>query len=692
MRYKSLPFISLLLFVSIFSFSCHTNEKDYYRTHRLTEIDMRDSGGKPIPEQTKYDVTFYNLNLRVEPDRKWIGGTLEMNATATQKMKVIILHLDTLLKVNSVEAGVHSLSKAGWVRNEGLIVIFPQSYIDPGERFTVKVGYAGYPLAVEHPDKVVFGDGFYFAQTVNGRPWVSLVSVFTGADVWMPVKDHPMDEPDSMALNITAPENLVVASNGKLLGITENSDQTRTHHWFVSTPINNYGITVNIAPYKVLDTLYHSVSGDSFPFQYYVLPEDYEKARAFFPNMVEDLSFLEDLLGPYPFRADKAGAAQPYYHGMETQTITAYNAGFRKSRWGFTITFLHELAHEWIANMVTVSNWKDIWIHEGIVSYIPSLYAEKVGGIENYRDFWHYRMGLIKNNVPVVQPGKYLTIREAITLADTITNLDEDFHMDVYNKGSAIIHTLRFLIGKDKLLKSLRSFTYPQKSLEKVKDGSQTRFTNTADFVNTVEKQYGKDLGWFFDAYLYHAKPPRLDIQQSGHVIHLAWQTPSDEKFHLPVPVMIDRNYRVIPMKDGASSFAINNSYKIDPYNEILRYRVTIADLVSRTFQSKGIEAATALHHAIITSKPDSVYLSESTMNRLGYNLLSSGKEKFAIAVFGMNIDAYPNSPNCYDSMADAYKQSGDLNKAADYSRKALDVARRTNSNRIDFYESKVND
>lgn len=190
MRFKSLPFILLLLFSSLFSFSCQTNEKDYYLTHLLTEVDMRDSGGKPIPEQTKYDVTFYNLNFRVEPTRKWIGGTLEMNATATQKMKVIILHLGTLLKINSVKAGVFSLSKDDWVRNEGLIVIFPRSRIDPGEQFTVKVGYAGYPLTIELPEKVVFGDGFYFAQTANGKPWVSLVSIFTGADVWMPYSER----------------------------------------------------------------------------------------------------------------------------------------------------------------------------------------------------------------------------------------------------------------------------------------------------------------------------------------------------------------------------------------------------------------------------------------------------------------------------------------------------------------------
>lgn len=211
---------------------------------RVSSIaDMRDSGGPPIPEQQKYDVNFYDLNLQVDPDQKWIGGHLTMTATTVEELDVVVLHLDSLLQVGHVEVGTQQLRKASWKRKGGLILVDPGSPIPQAAQFSVRVDYAGHPLRVENPDEVSFGDGFYFEQTPAGQPWVSLISVFTGADVWMPVKDHPSDEPDSMAIAITAPEALEVASNGRLQEITDNEDGTRTHHWFVSNPINTWSAT-----------------------------------------------------------------------------------------------------------------------------------------------------------------------------------------------------------------------------------------------------------------------------------------------------------------------------------------------------------------------------------------------------------------------------------------------------------------
>ncbi len=224
--------------------------------------DMRDSGGTPIEQRLKYDVGFYDLDLRVEPDREWIGGHLTMTATAIEDLAVVVLHLDTLLRVTGATAGTRTLEEARWERRGGLIYVDPGAPIPRSTRFSVGIEYSGHPLYVENSDEGLFGDGFYFERTPGGEPWVSLVSVLTGADVWMPVKDHPSDEPDSMALHITAPEPLTVASNGRLRGITRNSDGTRTHHWFVSTPINNYGATVNIAPYRTIEVPIRSVAGD----------------------------------------------------------------------------------------------------------------------------------------------------------------------------------------------------------------------------------------------------------------------------------------------------------------------------------------------------------------------------------------------------------------------------------------------
>lgn len=536
-------------------------------------VDILDSGGTPIPEQQNFDVTFYDINLCVEPDRKWIGGHSRMTATATNDLDRVVLHLDTLLTVNQVKVGEAEVQKSNWDHSGGLLTVDLQETIDEKEIFSVRVDYAGNPRHVKKADELMFGDGFYFEQTSEGEPWVSLVTVFAGADIWFPVKDHPSDEADSMAINITAPEHLDVASNGKLQSVTEHSDSTRTHHWFVSTPINNYGATINIAPYALIETQHESITGETFPYQFWVLEENRKAAKEYFPALQESMKYLEELLGPFPFRNDKGGAAQTYYHAMENQTIIAHNTGFQKNKWGGPNSLdLHEFAHEWLANMVTVDNWKHVWIHESIVSYITALYVEDQSGIKGYRKAMRGVMKSVKNNKPIVQEGNHLTIREALTIDYPIENFSEDFHTDIYNKGPAILHTLRFLIGRDLLIRSLQLLAYPDPKLKQVTDGSQHRFTDTKEYIGIVEELYGKELDWFFDAYLYYAAPPKLQIEESGNSVGLQWETASEYSFILPVPISADGTYKIVEMEGGNGSFEFASDYEIDPHNEILRY------------------------------------------------------------------------------------------------------------------------
>jgi len=182
-----------------------------------------------------------------------------------------------------------------------------------------------------------------------------------GADVWWPNKDHVSDKPDSMTIRITVPEPLVVASNGRLEQVEEHGDGTRTYHWFVSTPISNYNVALNIAPYVVIQEEYESVTGETFPVMFYVLPESLEDGRALMPEILAHLRWFEETLGPYPFRADKYGVAQTPYLGMEHQSIIAYGANFDNGAmtggvdWGFDALHHHELSHEWWGNLVTNS-------------------------------------------------------------------------------------------------------------------------------------------------------------------------------------------------------------------------------------------------------------------------------------------------------------------------------------------------
>ncbi|BBM72085.1 M1 family metallopeptidase [Rhodothermus marinus] len=526
------------------------------------------SGGPLLPEQAAYDVTFYELALRVEPDARRIDGTLTVQARVVHPLIWFVLDLDTVLTVRRIEEQV-----AGrWVprtfehRPDGRIWTHLAHTRQPGRQVVLRVHYGGVPREAPYPPWI---GGFTWARTVDGRPWIATSNQGEGADLWWPCKDHPSDEPDSMALHITVPEPLVVASNGRLRRVERHADGTRTYHWFVSTPINNYGVALNIAPYRTVDTTYVSVAGDTIPVTFWVLPERAADARRMLPEFLDHLAFYERRLGPYPFRADKYGIAHTPFLGMEHQTIIAYGSDFSDRPYGYDWLHHHELGHEWWGNLVTAYDWKDFWLHEGFCTYMQALYAEERFGPEAYRaELMRYRSA-IRNRRPIA-PRTSKTTTE-MYFADPATGQTDN---DIYYKGAWVLHTLRYLIGDAAFFRALRRMAYPDPALERVVDGRQCRFATTDDFATLVEEITGQELDWFFEVYVRRAELPRLVVTREPDRLILRWETPDNLPFPMPVEVQIGDTRRRIPMPDGEAVVPLGELEAepiIDPDLRILR-------------------------------------------------------------------------------------------------------------------------
>jgi len=523
--------------------------------------EIYDSGGPLMPEQAAYDVTFYDLSLTVNPSDSSIQGALLVEADIVQPLDRFVLDLDTLLTVTSVnEKSESNLIELHFVRQEGKIWIDLMTTRQPGERINIKVDYGGRPRIAPYPP---WRGGFTWASTADGSPWIATSCQGEGADIWWPNKDHVSDKPDSMRLHIRVPDPLIVASNGRLEKVENHKNNTSTYNWFISTPISNYNIALNIAPYKVIKDDYESVTGETIPVSFWVLTEDYEKGVIFFPEIIEHLRFFENLLGPYPFRADKYGVAQTPHLGMEHQTIIAYGANFDNSSmtrgkdWGFDALHHHELSHEWWGNAVTNSDWRDMWIHEGFGTYTQALYLEKTQGIEVYhqymesiRDFW---------NISPVAPKNSHTINDISKSA-------------VYFKGAWILHTFRYLIGEDSFKLLLRRLIYPEPESEQITDGRQVRFVTTSDVLYLAESISGLDLDWFFDVYLRQPSLPVLVSTLESDSLRIHWQVEGGISFPMPVEVKTgEKIQRVeIPVEGVTLKIEAGVKPEIDPYNRIL--------------------------------------------------------------------------------------------------------------------------
>ncbi|MCK5147054.1 hypothetical protein KAR48_09880 [bacterium] len=143
-----------------------------------------------------------------------------------------------------------------------------------------------------------------------------------------PCKDHPADEPDSMLMSINVPVHLTDVSNGRLRRIDDHYDGTRTFHWFVSNPINHYGVNINIGDYVHFGEVYKGEKGP-LDCDYWVLRENLEKARVHFKDVPRMLAAFEHWFGPYPFYEDSYKLVDVPYSGMEHQSSVTYGNGYQ---------------------------------------------------------------------------------------------------------------------------------------------------------------------------------------------------------------------------------------------------------------------------------------------------------------------------------------------------------------------------
>lgn len=574
MKALAFPFLILSFQAAILATGC-TARADIPVTVPLKEYEnsILDSGGKLIEEQAALDVHYYDLDLTVDPEDSSLSGIVHTHALIVGRTNVFVAHLDTVFTVSRViqngtggGAGDKNEAVLDFYHEDGLIVADLGRTFHPGDYLKVSVTYSGRPRMAPNPP---WEGGFTWARTESGLPWIGVSCQVNGADIWWPVKDHPSDRADSVSIRITVPEEVTAVSNGVLRSVAaERQPGTRTFHWVTNAPISNYAVSINIAPYEEIVREYESVSGDVFPIIFWALPENRGKAEILMDQVVDHMRFFEELLGPYPYRHEKYGVAEAPFFGMEHQTIIAYGAGYVDDTVfdtgsGFDDLHHHELSHEWWGNFVTAADWKDFWIHEGFGTYMQPLYAEYLHGKEQYRYFMKRIHERIMNNMPIA-PEESRSTREMFE------------GRDIYMKGAWVLHTLRKMIGDDHFFSTLRQMTYPggyqTASSETAVTVVPARLTDTDEYIAIAERISGKELDWFFDAYLRYSELPVLhQVMREGGVV-LSWTVPSGREFPMPVEIW-DGNERRTVVPDGSTVIPVSDPEKlrIDPDNKVLR-------------------------------------------------------------------------------------------------------------------------
>jgi len=394
--------------------------------------------GTITPEREWWDLTYYHLDLKVNPDTKTFDGSVEIHYKVIEPKKVLQIDLQPPLKVRSVtdEKGNELM-----VRQEGNAhFVTLQSQQKTGAKNRIKVAYGGTPTEAALPP---WDGGITWTKDADGKPFIHSTCQGIGASIWWPCKDHMYDEVDSMLMTITVPDDLIDVSNGQLRKVVQNDDNTRTYHWFVSNPLNNYGVNINIGNYTHFEELYEGENG-LLKMDYYVLPYHLEKAKVQFKDAVRTIQAFEHWFGPYPFYEDGFKLVEVSYPGMEHQSSVTYGNGFENGYVGndgsgtghgflFDFIIVHETGHEWFANSITYKDMADMWIHESFTNYSESLFLEYHYGKEIGQEYVRGTRKLIKNDRPII--GKY--------------DVNHSGSGDMYVKDGNMLNTIRTVVRDD---------------------------------------------------------------------------------------------------------------------------------------------------------------------------------------------------------------------------------------------------
>lgn len=519
-----------------------------------------DTGRPRAPEQLAVRFDKADLSFRIHPNTKTIDGVAVLDFTATAPVRAVVVELDTVFAVSAVSVDGRALAPGQWSNPEGRMTIRLPRPLAAGRSVRVRIAYSGSPRqAVRAP----WDGGFVWATTPDGKPWIATAVQGEGCDLFWPCIDHPQGEPASADLHITIPSDLSAPSNGRFLGKVDHGDGWSTWNWTTRDP-DTYAITLAVGPYVELTESYASRFGDRFPLHFWHLAsDDPMQARDLFAQFAPMLDFYEATVGPFPFRDEKMGVVETPHLGMEHQTINAYGNGYALDGKGYDWLLQHELAHEWFGNQLTNADWDDMWLHEGFGTYMQPLYARWLHGDRAMQaELAAMRLKLI-NRFPVVA-GRTQTSGEVYTDATGPG-------LDLYYKGALIAHTLRLLIGDQAFWSAVRTSVYGRPD---PRPGNFTpRYGTTAEFIANAQAASGRDLGWFFDAYLYTAALPELSLSRDGDRATVEWIVPSGRPFPMPVEVEVDGRVQTLDMAGGRATFDAPAGAHIllDPNDRVLR-------------------------------------------------------------------------------------------------------------------------
>lgn len=536
--YKKHILVILTFLSSFFSFSqtsLFDHSKNFTRQDSLR--------GSITKERSWWDLTYYHLNVSVDPDKKFIQGKNTVQYKVLKPYKVLQIDLQAPLKITKATQNGKEL-KVISEGNAHFIQLKEKQKI--GSINSLDIYYNGNPREAK---RAPWDGGFSWKKDKNGKHFVATSCQGLGASVWWPNKDHMYDEVDSMAISVRVPKGLMNISNGRLRKTEYHKDNTTTYHWFVNNPINNYGVNINIGDYIHFSEKYNGEDGE-LDMNYYVLHYNLEKAKKQFKDAPKMMKAFEHWFGKYPFYEDGFKLVEVPYLGMEHQSSVTYGNQYlngylgrdlSRTGWGLKFDFIiiHESGHEWFANNITYKDIADMWIHESFTAYSENLFLDYYYGKKASAEYVIGTRTSIRNDIPII--GQY--------------DVNSEGSGDMYYKGANMLHTIRQLINNDEKWREI---------LRGMNKKFYHKTVTTKEVENYMITKSGLDLTKIFDQYLRTIKIPVFEYKIENNKLSYRWVNVIKD-FNMPLNIKENGKLQVLkPTEDWQTKSIKSNDITVD--------------------------------------------------------------------------------------------------------------------------------
>ena len=508
--------------------------------------------GAVTPEREWWDVLHYHLAVQFFPDTKTIKGSNTITFKTLQTGRRMQLDLQPPLAITKI---IHGNSQLKFEREGNVYWVTFEQDLPASKEDQLEVFYEGRPVESKNPP---WQGGITWGHDDLGEYFINTTCQGIGASIWWPNKDHGADEPDrGMQISVTVPKNLVAVSNGRLKKTDADvTAKTKTFHWEVVNPINNYGVNVNIGNYVNLPEKYKGLGGD-LDLNYWVLAHQKEAAMKQFKEVPRMLQAFEHWFGKYPFYEDGYKLVAVSYPGMEHQSSVTYGNWYRNGYRGRDVSFtgigfkfdfiiVHESGHEWFGNNISMKDAADMWIHEGFTNYSENLFVEYHFGKQDAEDYVIGSRKNIRNDAPII--GTYNSNREGSG--------------DMYYKGGNMLHTIRHIINDDKKWRAI---------LHGLNADFWHQTVTTGQIETYLSKRAGIDLSKVFDQYLRTTKIPLLQYKTDGNKLSFKYDRVVPG-FAMPLRVNINgkeialnpnETLQTLTLPEEIKTFAVNRNFYI---------------------------------------------------------------------------------------------------------------------------------